>query len=64
MTPAGLWAELDRVRKRALPLTVATRSLAHQALDRLLDVDPHLTLWLLTRSRVAVEDTLDAGERR
>lgn len=64
MTPVELWAELDRVRKRALPLTDDTRSLAHQALDRLLDVDSPLTLWLLTRSRVAVEDTLDAGERR
>lgn len=64
MTPAALWAELDRVRKGALPLSTSTRALAHQALDRLLDTDGHHVLWLLTRSRTAVAEALDSGEGR
>lgn len=52
-----MWRALDGIRRvRRIPLTGEERTLAHAALDRMLDCDSHHTLWLLTRSRVAVED--------
>lgn len=53
---AAMWRELEGLRKaKRIPLTAEERALAHAALDRMLDSDSHHTLWLLTRSRVAVE---------
>lgn len=48
-----MWRALKAAR---IPLTGEERTLAHAALDRMLDCDSAYTLWLLTGSRVAVED--------
>lgn len=59
---AEVWGLLDEAwhaqRVAARPVTERERAAAHIALDRMLDVDPAVALWLLTRSRVALEDTL------